>query len=213
MQNSPSDTLAQRQRAVAMAVALTTDTSLAPQRYERHLLSIYQHGILTIEEVVELLDLSVYQVLYHSRVTKLPSEADLANLLEWSRNFNAEHQITGMLLYSEGRYVQVLEGPEADVRALYSRIKADTRHEQVVTVLEGPSPERRFADWSMGFGLLAVPQVDQVLDAVKRQVPYAGLAVDDPHLQALLEAFGSHVVPEQVPGPTSGIHFTQSVSI
>ncbi|MDF7811633.1 BLUF domain-containing protein [Hymenobacter sp. YC55] len=205
MQNPHSDGLAQRRRAVAMAVALTTDTALAPQRYERHLLSLYQQGFLTIEEVVELLDLSVYQVLYHSRATSLPSEADLVDLLESSRRFNAEHQITGLLLYSEGRYVQVLEGPEADVRALYGRIKADTRHEHVVTVLEGPEPQRRFADWRMGFGQLAVSQADQVLDTIRDQAPSNGLLVNDPHLQALLEAFGSHAVPEQASRLPDGI--------
>ena len=92
MQNPRSNDLTQRQRAVAMAVALTTNTPLAPQRYERYLLALYQRGILMIEEVVELLDLSVYQVLYHSRATKLPSESDLPALLDYSRHFNAEHQ-------------------------------------------------------------------------------------------------------------------------
>ena len=184
-----------------MAVALTTNTPLEPQRYERHLLALYQRGILTIEEVVELLDLSVYQVLYHSRATKLPSESDLLALLDYSRHFNARHQITGLLLYSEGRYVQVLEGPEADVRALYSCIKADSRHEQVVTVLEGPSPERRFADWRMGFGQLTVPLIDHVLDAVRNQVPCDGLTVDDPHLKILLDSFGSNAALEAVATP------------
>ncbi|HEX8426808.1 BLUF domain-containing protein [Hymenobacter sp.] len=197
MQNSPYDTPSQRQRAVAMAVALTVDTPLAPQRYERHLLSLYQSGTLTIEEVVELLDLSVYQVLYHSRATKPPNETDLLALLDWSRRFNAEHQITGLLLYSDNRYVQVLEGPEADVRALYTRIKKDPRHEQVVTVSEGPSPQRRFADWRMGFGKLAVPLIDQVLEAARQQTLYTGIPLNDPHLQALLLAFGSTAASEQ----------------
>lgn len=186
-----------------MAVALTTNTPLAPQRYERHLLALYQLGILTIEEVVELLDLSVYQVLYHSRATKLPSESDLLELLNYSRHFNAEHQITGLLLYSEGRYVQVLEGTEVDVRALYSRIKVDSRHEQVVTVTEGPSPQRRFADWRMGFGQLAVTLTDQVLDAIRNQAPYDGRTVDDPHLQILLDTFGGNATLEATTDHTS----------
>jgi len=44
-------------------------------------------------------------------------------LLESSRRYNADHHITGLLLYSAGRYVQVLGGPEAAVRMLYDRIQ------------------------------------------------------------------------------------------
>ncbi|UYZ63641.1 BLUF domain-containing protein [Hymenobacter weizhouensis] len=190
MQQPTFTTPEQRRRAVAWAVALTTGTPLAPQRYERHLLALYQEGTLTIEEVVDLLNLSVFQVLYHSRAVGPASIAQLEALLEWSRGFNAEHQITGLLLYSEGRYVQALEGAEVDVRALFGRIQRDTRHEQVVTIYEGPGPQRRFADWRMGFGQVAAPAVDQVLGALQASEPGPVLAVEDPHLQSLVEAFG-----------------------
>jgi hypothetical protein len=192
--NSPD----QRRRAVAWAIALTSGTPLAPQRYERYLLALYQRGLLTIEEVMELLNCSIYQVLYHSRATAPPSPAELQALLNWSRRYNAARHITGVLLYSEGRYVQVLEGREADIRALYARIQADTRHEQVVTVCEGPAPQRRFADWCMGFGHVASSAVDQVLDVLQAQTPARDLPVDDPHLRALLDAFGAHPFAAEV---------------
>ena len=190
---------AQRRRAVAWAVSLTTGTPLAPQPYERYLLALFQRGVLTLAEVEELLSGSVYQVLYHSRTTTSPSADQLQALLDWSRPHNAAHQITGLLLYSEGRYVQVLEGPEPDVRALFARIQLDTRHEQVIAVSQGPGPQRRFADWRMGFGHLApAPAVDQVLGVLQAQTPVAGLAVEDPHLRALLAAFGAHPLAAEV---------------
>lgn len=97
--------------------------------------------------------------------------------------------------------MQVLEGPEADVRALYARIQHDPRHAQVVTVSEGPGPQRRFAEWRMGFGHLATAAVDQVLDTVQTQKPVHGRTVDDPHLQALVEAFGAYpLAADEVPG-------------
>ena len=58
-------------------MALTSGTSLAPQGYERYLLALHQRGQLTIEEVIALLDRSIYQVLYHSRATTLPGQAEL----------------------------------------------------------------------------------------------------------------------------------------
>ena len=183
------DTPAARRRAVAWAVALTAGTSLAPRRYERYLLDRYQGGVLTIDEVIELLEASVYQVLYRSRATRPLGEAQLQELLEYSRAYNARYQITGLLLYSDGRFVQVLEGDEAPVRALFARIQQDSRHTQVVTLREGPGPQRRFADWQMAFGHVAAPALDQVLGAVNRPAPEP-VAIDDPHLQALLKAFG-----------------------
>jgi hypothetical protein len=94
-----------RQRLVAAAVALTADTPLAPKRYEWQLLACYQTGELTINEVLARLEASTYHVLYRSRATQTPTEADLRPLLEWLRTHNACHQITGLLLYSDGRFV------------------------------------------------------------------------------------------------------------
>lgn len=185
----PLHSSAQRRHAVAFAVTLAAGTSLAPQRYERHLLALFEAGILDLDEVDELLERSIYQVLYHSRATQLPSEADLLALLDEARRYNARYQITGLLLCCDGRYVQVLEGAQADVQPLYARIRHDPRHEEVVTVSEGPHPQRRFADWSMAFGRATAPDVDRVLDAVQAPQPPTDLRVDDARLQALLDAF------------------------
>jgi hypothetical protein len=108
------------------AVALTANTQLAPKHYERQLLAHYQASVLPIGEVIDLLDNSSYCVLYRSRATRVPSEADLQALLEWSRAYNAQHHSTGLLLYSDGLFGQLLEGPEVVGRSLYARIQADT---------------------------------------------------------------------------------------
>jgi hypothetical protein len=187
MQTLLLNTEAQRQRAVAWAVALTTTTPLEPQGYERQLLGLYQAGVLTLEEVQELLALSVYQVLYHSRATQAPTEADLQHLLTQARHYNGQHQITGLLLYGDGRYVQVLEGYEADVCTLYARIQRDPRHAQVVTVSQGPQPQRRFADWQMAFGLVTSPALEHLLAGIQLPGPEQGLA--DPQVGALLQAW------------------------
>ena len=176
----------QRRRAVALVVALTANTRLEPQRYERQLLTRFEQGELTLDQMEALLEVSVYQVLYHSRVTTLPTLTGLQELLDWSQRHNAAQGITGLLLYSEGRYVQVLEGPEGAVKDLYARIEHDTRHTQVETVSRGPGP-RRFAAWSMELGHVTPEQLEQALIAV--QVPGMAPHVTDPRLQALLQAF------------------------
>lgn len=190
MKSFDSDSEVQRRRLVARAVAVTANTALAPRRYERQLLDRYQQGELTIEQVVSLLDASVYQVLYRSVAVQPFAEAELHSLLENARSFNVRQGLTGILLYSDGRFVQLLEGAEQPVRQLYARIQQDPRHTQVVTVSEGPGPGRRFADWSMGFGRVAGPEVAAALDTVLGQELMPAPEVAEPYLLALLQAFG-----------------------
>jgi hypothetical protein len=64
---------------------------------------------------------------------------------------NGGLDITGMLLYRDGNFMQVLEGEEAAVRHIQGKIQRDTRHRSIFTIVEGPQPERCFPDWSMGF--------------------------------------------------------------
>ncbi|MCC3153215.1 BLUF domain-containing protein [Hymenobacter sp. BT770] len=191
----PPATEAQPRRAIDWALALTANTALSPQRYERQLLEHYRLGELTLDEVIGLLEASQYHVLYRSHATAPFSEGQLQDLLATARTFNAAHRLTGLLLYDQGRFVQVLEGPEAAVRALYARIQRDPRHQHVVTVSEGPGPPgRRFGDWGMAFGREAGPAVARAFDTVLAHDPAPGTAPDPALLLALLQAFG--VTPE-----------------
>ena len=91
------------------------------------------------------------QLAYVSTATRLMSQDDLAGLLRQSRTFNAAHDITGMLLYKDRSFIQVLEGDEEVVMPLYDRIRRDLRHEKVKTLFVSDIDERDFATWSMGF--------------------------------------------------------------
>jgi hypothetical protein len=179
----------QRRKAVAVAIALTANTPLAPQRYERDLLTRYQGGELTLDDVEALLATSVYHVAYRSHTEQFPTQALLHNLLEQSQAYNEAHGLTGVLLYSAGQFVQVLEGGEEEVRAVYARIQHDLRHTDVLTLSEGPGPKRRFADWRMAFTAVDSAELDATLGAVAQQRP-PHLPVEDPHLRALLELVG-----------------------
>ena len=190
MPDSSLDTEAQRRRAVHYAVVLTADTPLAPQRYERQLLNRFQQGELTLDQVSELLNASIYQILYRSRATRPLNEPQLQRLLEKSRSRNAAQGITGLLLYSDSHFVQVLEGPEDAVRHLYAKIQHDAWHTQVVTVSEGPAPARRFGEWNMGLGHVASQAVARALETVLDQEYEANTQPDDALLEALLKAFG-----------------------
>lgn len=184
------DSADQRRRAVAWIVALTANIPPpASHRYAQQQLARHQRGDISFDQLVALLGTNVYQILYRSQATYRPSEAQLQEMLVLARLHNARQQITGLLLYSEGLFVQVIEGPEEAIRALYARIQRDPRHTQVETVSEGLLPRRQFAEWSMDFGLAEDPEVERVLDAIETQRPLPALSIVNARLQALLQAF------------------------
>jgi hypothetical protein len=90
-------------------------------------------------------------LVYVSAATELFSKEQLVALLKASAAHNAINGITGMLLYKDGNIIQVLEGPEKAVTALFDRIKNDPRHKSVGVILKKPIPRRNFPDWSMAF--------------------------------------------------------------
>ncbi|MGB0524938.1 MAG: BLUF domain-containing protein, partial [Flammeovirgaceae bacterium] len=71
------------------------------------------------------------QLVYISSRHKSCSTKQIAKILEASRPYNEKHQITGILLYSESSFLQVLEGDRLDILLLYDKIKKDSRHQKI----------------------------------------------------------------------------------
>ena len=90
-------------------------------------------------------------LMYGSTATHPMSEKELLEILEVSRRNNGKDNVTGMLLYGGGNFLQVLEGEEADVMALYQKIGRDLRHHHVSMISNRTVRERHFGDWQMGF--------------------------------------------------------------
>jgi hypothetical protein len=93
----------------------------------------------------------MYFLVYASSAVELFSDQDLTELLAVSRRNNEKVGVTGLLLYSQGNFMQVLEGPEEAVRTTHTRIAKDPRHTGLITLVQGERDEREFDDWSMGF--------------------------------------------------------------
>lgn len=91
-------------------------------------------------------------------------DGDLLKILSRSRSWNAGHGITGMLLYlegrflsqNEGRFMQVLEGTEHQVKDIFEQIKNDERHHGLIVLKQSTAPQRNFNNWSMGFNSLGL---------------------------------------------------------
>ena len=90
-------------------------------------------------------------------------EDELPLLLERARHFNALHSLTGMLLYIEGNFFQVLEGEAEAVDALYTGIMRDPRHTRVTLIIREPIAQRDFSEWTMGFSVVDRLDAGQVI--------------------------------------------------
>jgi hypothetical protein len=112
----------------------------------------------------------MYMTVYVSSAVELFSEQELTTLLEKSRKNNGTLDITGMLLYKDGNFMQLLEGPKEAVLALVAKIKLDTRHRGIIVLLHEDHAEREFNQWAMGFkkldsdASLEVPGYSDFLD-------------------------------------------------
>jgi Sensors of blue-light using FAD len=93
----------------------------------------------------------LFALTYLSKATRdlLPEELD-AILLQ-ARLFNAAEQVTGVLLYGEECFFQLLEGPEASVRKVFDRISAARAHTDIRVLSQGSIAGRFFESWHMGF--------------------------------------------------------------
>jgi hypothetical protein len=67
-----------------------------------------------------------------------------------SASHNRRFAITGVLLYKNEHFIQVLEGAAAVVDPLYGRIAADARHRILTKFLDASIRHRLFGMWSMG---------------------------------------------------------------
>lgn len=94
---------------------------------------------------------ALYHLGYVSTEAVKFSEEALVALLSEARNANADRDVTGLLLYREGSFYQVLEGSESAVMATFRDIKGDLRHKEVRILFNGETDAREFADWKMGF--------------------------------------------------------------
>ena len=93
------------------------------------------------------------EFLYNSAsVSSQLTNMDLDHILASARRRNVAEEITGMLLYYRGEFVQILEGRKQSIENVYEKfICPDTRHTAINKVLENTITHRSFSEWSMGF--------------------------------------------------------------
>ena len=84
--------------------------------------------------------LPVYHLIYSSSAVVRLTQRELLELLTISRQKNEARELTGMLLYRDGVYLQYLEGPANEVIKLLTRLRQDDRHTSIRILRQGVLP-------------------------------------------------------------------------
>ncbi len=79
-----------------------------------------------------------------------PLESELEKMLEPTRRRNRDLGVTGLLIYSGGHFLQILEGSQDVIEQLFVKIKKDKRHRNVQQLSLLSCEKRLFSKWSMG---------------------------------------------------------------
>ncbi|TKD66251.1 BLUF domain-containing protein [Flavobacterium sp. ASW18X] len=93
----------------------------------------------------------MYSLIYRSVAQPSFSLPEVYLMLSKARAFNNNHNITGCLLYHNQTFIQLLEGEESALLALYDSIKLDKRHYNVTTLIEQHIETPLFLNWDMAF--------------------------------------------------------------
>jgi hypothetical protein len=130
-------------------------------------------------------DQEVLTIVYVSAATHPMSDDGLAALLKQARENNARYGVTGVLLYHDGNFMQLLQGPADDVRKIYSAIESDPRHHLVIPIVNETGLPREFADWAMACGQLDARTWESLIS----QLSPDGSALADGSAASILKTF------------------------
>jgi hypothetical protein len=123
------------------------------------------------------LNTPIYRLLYCSRnqIRGTPEEIirEIRVILASSRRNNFPAEVTGALLFNDGLFAQVLEGPIDSVSRIFEIIQRDSRHSDVTVLENGEADHRDFPEWSMAFAS------SNEHSALSSAIPAAGAALSD----------------------------------
>ena len=107
-------------------------------------------------------------IVYYSFSQSEIRSSELKELLRRAREWNATHEITGLLIYrynkkfKRGNFLQIIEGPKKSISATWDRIAADNRHHTITVLEDGSFEDRNFSNWSMGMKNLNTEELEDM---------------------------------------------------
>jgi hypothetical protein len=138
---------------------------------------------------------NLIHIVYVSFASRDLKEEDLDDFLVNIRQKNKEYGITGLLLYNNGSFIQVIEGKKETIQNLFSVIKNDSRHNNVVMLHEEQIKQRDFPDWCMGYKKLSNRKSSKIpgfSDYMNSENPEKTIKNSTKEIMDLLESFRQH---------------------
>ncbi len=88
------------------------------------------------------------QYLYISTAGNL-SDGEVEKIVETSQRNNNAAGISGLLFYNNRNFLQLVEGEDAALKSLMTRIAHDPRHSGIVILDNSLIPKRNCGEWAM----------------------------------------------------------------
>lgn len=92
-----------------------------------------------------------YAISYVSTASEKLTDTEIEKILDFSKNWNNNHNITGILLFSQGNFFQVLEGEKVLLQDLFEKITNDSRHYNVIRIFGKEIDDTNFEGYSAKF--------------------------------------------------------------
>ncbi|WP_174279586.1 BLUF domain-containing protein [Sphingomonas bacterium] len=124
------------------------------------------------------------QIIYQSVATTRDASEEAPEILRGARPFNGLNGVTGLLCASDGKFLQVLEGPDESVDIAMARILKDPRHHRIEILVNEEIEERAFGDWTMAYRDQGHP-ADLLEDRLRAMIRHAPPAIADRFRQFL----------------------------
>ncbi|RYE24027.1 MAG: BLUF domain-containing protein [Sphingobacteriaceae bacterium] len=95
---------------------------------------------------------ALYQFAYCSISTIYdPSQEILDDIVRSARYNNLRNEITGILLYKDSGFLQIIEGEEQALKDTVFLILKDRRHKHIIILYNVPIEKRDFSEWRLAF--------------------------------------------------------------
>ena len=96
----------------------------------------------------------LHTICYVSTAVSTITKNKVSDVFDGIVEKNRHLGITGVLLYSHGNFMQIIEGPSVAMRTLYDSIKKDQRHHHIIEIMNQPATERIFQNYLTGFTIV-----------------------------------------------------------
>jgi Sensors of blue-light using FAD len=94
---------------------------------------------------------ALHRLIYMSTAVGVLRADELDRVYLRAKAANGRAGITGLLLFYEGTFLHLLEGPAAAIAGLMQKVRRDRRHTGLITLEAGPCQKRCFPDAPMHY--------------------------------------------------------------